>query len=87
MSSGGLNVNVPQTAGSTSATIVSGATAAHSRMRAPLDMPSFVSDDELFYWSRRWREGESESAAARQAGEVRSFEDGDSLVRWLLDDE
>jgi hypothetical protein len=43
-----------------------------------------IPKDELFYWTRHWQEGERESAAAREAGDVHEFATGREAVRWLL---
>jgi hypothetical protein len=53
------------------------------RLRAPGAIPK----DQLFFWTRRWQEGEAESTAARERGDVREFSTGRDAVRWLLDDE
>lgn len=52
-------------------------------------MPGAIPTDELFYWTRRWQEGERESAAALASGDVHEFANGREAVRWLLsaDDE
>lgn len=53
---------------------------------APLsrDVPTFVPRDELFFWTRAWQDGECESAAEREAGNLRHFEHPNELLRWLL---
>jgi hypothetical protein len=50
-------------------------------------MPASIPKDELFFWTRRWREGEQESAAARAAGDALEFDSGRDAVRWLLSDD
>ncbi len=50
-------------------------------------VPTFISADELIFWTRKWREGEAESTAAREAGDVREFETGREAVRWLLSED
>jgi hypothetical protein len=47
-------------------------------------LPGAIPRDELFYWTRRWREGEQESAAALAAGDFQEFATGRETVRWLL---
>jgi hypothetical protein len=49
-------------------------------------LPLSISTDDLFFWTRTWREGEAESAAARAAGQVHEFANGTEAVRWLLSD-
>ncbi len=53
---------------------------------APLSqrVPTFVPRDELFFWTHAWQDGERESAAEREAGNLRHFEDPNDLLRWLL---
>ena len=46
--------------------------------------PLFVPRDELFFWTRAWQAGEAESAAERAAGNLRTFDDPNDLLRWLL---
>jgi len=46
--------------------------------------PGAIPKDELFYWTRRWQEGERESAAALASGDVNEFATGRDAVRWLL---
>jgi hypothetical protein len=50
-------------------------------------LPTSIATDDLFFWTRLWRDGESESAAARKAGDVREFASGRDAVRWLLSDD
>jgi len=50
-------------------------------------VPTFIPSDEILYWTRRWQEGEAESAAARASGEAREFETGRDAVRWLLSED
>ncbi len=47
-------------------------------------VPTFVPRDELFFWTRAWQDGERESAAERERGDLRYFEDPRDLLRWLL---
>jgi hypothetical protein len=47
--------------------------------------PLFVPRDELLYWTREWRADEAESASEREAGNLRTFESGAALLRWLRD--
>ncbi len=53
---------------------------------APLSqrVPTFIPRDELFLWTYAWQDGERESAAEREAGNLRHFEDPNDLLRWLL---
>jgi hypothetical protein len=50
----------------------------------PTRLPLFVPRDDLFFWTSAWQEGERESAAEREAGNLRTFEDPKDLFRWLL---
>jgi hypothetical protein len=50
-------------------------------------LPASIPSDELFFWTRVWQQGEAESAAARDAGDVREFASGREAVRWLLSDD
>lgn len=52
-----------------------------------LGLPMSIPADEIFFWTRRWQEGEIESAAAREAGEVRRFPNGRAAVSWLLSED
>jgi hypothetical protein len=61
--------------------------ATNTREPRPLYMPVFVSREELFFWTQAWQEGERESAAAREAGEVVEFDSATDLLKWLLSDE
>ena len=72
-------------AGFASAEAAEGAT--NRRVPQPLRMPLFVPKDELFFWTRSWQEGEAESAAEREAGNLRTFDDPRDLFTWLLSDE
>lgn len=65
---------------------ISSVAAARNAPASP-DVPLFVPRDELFYWTRAWQEGERESAAEREAGNLRYFEDPNELFRWLLSPE
>lgn len=49
--------------------------------------PILIARDELFFWTRKWQEGEAESAAARASGDFREFSSGRDAVRWLLSDD
>jgi hypothetical protein len=46
-------------------------------------MPVAVPYDELFFWTRAWQEGERESAAEREAGNLHTFDIPRDLVNWL----
>jgi hypothetical protein len=72
-------------AGSAAAEAVRGAT--NTREPANLRMPMFIPKDELFFWTGAWQEGEEESAAEREAGNLRTFDDPRDFFRWLLSDE
>ncbi len=52
-----------------------------------LAAPIFIPRDEQFFWTREWQEGEKESAAEREAGQLRIFKDGKGLLEWLDADE
>lgn len=52
----------------------------------PLRMPLFVPREELFFWTGPWQDGEEESAAEREAGNLRTFDDPRDLFTWLLSD-
>lgn len=56
-------------------------------MGAAHAIPAFIPRDQLIFWTRAWREGEEESAAAREAGNTREFASGTEAVRWLLSDD
>ena len=45
--------------------------------------PLFVPRDEVLYWTREWQAGEAESAAEREAGNLRVFESGTDVLDWL----
>lgn len=47
--------------------------------RAPL----FVAREDVFFYTRKWQEGERESADARTRGELRVFETGKDFSAWL----
>jgi len=49
----------------------------------PARMPVAVPYDELFFWTRAWQEGERESAAEREAGNLHTFDTPRDLVNWL----
>jgi hypothetical protein len=79
------NAEATTAAGDRTVTIAagSGATTIDPR-RVPTHMPAFVPSDELFFWTRAWQEGERESAAEREAGNLRTFENPRDLLSWLL---
>jgi hypothetical protein len=58
--------------------------AASNRAAGSRTVPSFIPSGELLFWTRKWQEGEAESTAAREAGDVRRFRTGRDAVRWLL---
>jgi len=61
-----------------------GAGSSVSTSHFAVGIPGAIPKDELFYWSRRWQEGERESAAVLAAGDVHEFPTGREAVRWLL---
>jgi hypothetical protein len=82
----GAPVRLSETfAGSAAAKTALGAT--NTREPSRLRMPVFVPKDELFFWTRAWQEGEEESAAEREAGNLLTFENPRNFFNWLLSDE
>jgi hypothetical protein len=65
------------------ATLSPAATPATGDRRPPL----FVPRDELIFWTREWRAGEAESAAEREAGNLRTFRSGEDMLAWLRSDD
>jgi hypothetical protein len=49
--------------------------------------PLFVPADELLFWTREWQSGEAESKAQRDAGNLRTFDNGADLLDWLRSDD
>jgi len=47
-------------------------------------LPLFVPSDQLYYWTRKWQEGEKEALADLEAGRSRVFDNPDDLARYLL---
>jgi hypothetical protein len=45
--------------------------------------PLFVPSDQLYYWTRKWQDGEKEALADLEAGRSRIFEDANELARYL----
>jgi hypothetical protein len=82
-----MNVSYPT--GTTVATqaLVGGSIGTVATDALLLRAPGAIPKDDLFFWTRRWQEGEAESAAARAQGDVREFDSGGDVVRWLLSDD
>jgi hypothetical protein len=51
------------------------------------DMPSMISRAQAYYWTARWQTDTFRSREALAAGDFREFDNGDDLVRWLLEAE
>lgn len=64
---------------SSEATVVPTSTVFSTEERPPL----FVPRDEILFWTRTWQQGEAESAAAREAGDLRRFNAAEDLLSWL----
>jgi len=60
--------------------------APNTAVRAGTQPPIFVPRNQLYYWTRDWQEGELLAHRELDAGEFRTFPDGSSAVRWLLDE-
>ena len=56
-------------------------------VRTGTQPPIFVPRNQLYYWTRDWQEGESMALRELESGEFRTFPDGSSAVRWLLDED
>ncbi len=50
-------------------------------------VPLFVPRQQLYYWTRKWQDGEHEALGELSEGQGRTFPDGASAAAWLLDDE
>lgn len=47
-------------------------------------LPVIVNRAQAYYWTHAWQRGEAESLREIERGDVMSFSDGRSAVRWLL---
>jgi hypothetical protein len=46
--------------------------------------PLFVPSDQLYYWTRKWQDGEREALGDLEEGRSRVFDDVNALARYLL---
>jgi len=46
--------------------------------------PLFVPSDQLYYWTRRWQDGENEALVDLEAGRSRVFDNVNELARYLI---
>lgn len=74
-----VELNPNSATGSTSAPLGLLPAATNPGQRPPL----FAARDEVFFWTREWQAGERESAAEREAGNMRTFGNADDLLAWL----
>lgn len=79
--------NISAAGGLPSGVVAAGLAATNMVGSRPARMPVSVPQDELFFWTRAWQDGEQESAAEREAGNLRTFDSAHDLFTWLLSPE
>jgi len=47
-------------------------------------MPTVIPEDEVYFWSAGWQEGELAAEADLAAGRSRRFQTADEAIRFLL---
>lgn len=65
--------------GSTSSTPLS---LEHGIIAGPV-LPSVIPEDEVYYWTNAWQQGEQATLAEIDAGKGVEFDNAQDLIRWL----
>lgn len=56
----------------------------HGLVRPGPTMPTVIPEDEVYFWSAGWQEGELAAEADLAAGRSRRFQTADEAIRFLL---
>lgn len=54
---------------------------------SPIRIPISIPSNQLYYWTRKWQEGEQEALREIEAGKGRRFESARDAIHWLLSDD
>ena len=57
----------------------------NSTAPAPVDMPTSISHDQLYFWTTKWQDDEMTADAELAAGEGHVFGSPRDAISWLLD--